>query len=163
MADQDNWVDYKAIKAAVSIEKVIDHYALSLRKSGKAGELAGACPIHKQDATDKRRPFTVNVTKNIFQCFKPECAKGNQIDLVAKLEGCTFRDAALKLKNWFPAEYAAARATIGQSAPETPAPASAETKEQGSGQSELLITLDRIIGELQELRQRCAERAAVHS
>jgi len=41
-----NWVDFKAIKQAVTIERVLAHYEVNwLRKSGE--ELRGRCPIHK--------------------------------------------------------------------------------------------------------------------
>lgn len=135
MSDQANWVDYKAIKHAVTIAMVLEHYNVILRKSGKPNELAGACPFHQQEG-DKSRPFTVNTEKNNFHCFNKSCGvKGNQVDLVAKFEQCTFHEAALKLKDWFPAEYAAALAALGLSEP-APKPAGQDTTtpKRGSGE-----------------------------
>jgi len=45
---EDNWVDFKAVKAAVSMQMLLDRYQINwLRKSGS--ELRGRCPIHKGD------------------------------------------------------------------------------------------------------------------
>jgi DNA primase len=90
-----NWVDFKAIKQAVTIEQVLDHYGLKLKRSGK--ELRGPCPIHKGEGTET---FHANTEKNAFHCFSCN-AKGNVLDLVAAIENCSVRDAALKLKDWF--------------------------------------------------------------
>jgi hypothetical protein len=94
-----DWVDFKAVKAAVDIQMVLNHYGIgSLTKS--RDELRGPCPIHKASARSKN--FTVNIRKNAFKCFSNECgARGNVLDFVAAMESCTVRDAALKLKHWF--------------------------------------------------------------
>ena len=78
----ENWVDFKAVKAAVSMEEVLNHYQVNwLRKSGD--ELRGRCPIHQGEGTDT---FHVNVLKNAFQCFAGSCKKrGNVLDLVAAM------------------------------------------------------------------------------
>lgn len=96
MAD---WVDFKAVKAAVDMQMVLNHYGINnLTKS--RDELRGPCPIHKASARTKN--FTVNTRKNAFKCFSNDCgARGNVLDFVAAMENCTVRDAALKLKNWF--------------------------------------------------------------
>src|SRR5437588_10173666 len=92
---ESNWVDFKAIKAAVTIGQVIDRYGLKLKRSGK--ELRGRCPIHQGDGTDS---FHANAEKNAFHCFSCQ-AKGNVLDFVAAMEKCSVRDAALKIQNWF--------------------------------------------------------------
>src|SRR2546425_13043338 len=91
-----NWVDFKAIKQAVTIEEVLAHYQVNwLRKSGD--ELRGRCPIHKGEGENA---FHANTIKNNFNCFS--CRKhGNVLDLVAAMEKCSVRDAALKLGEWF--------------------------------------------------------------
>jgi len=106
-----NWVDFKAIKQAVPIEQVLDHYGLKLKRSGK--ELRGRCPIHKGEGTDT---FHANTEKNAFHCFSCN-AKGNVMDLVASIENCSVRDAALKLKDWF------SLPTPGQASTPSPKPA----------------------------------------
>jgi DNA primase len=86
------WVDFRAVKGAVTIEMVLEHYGIrELRKEGQ--ELRGRCPIHGGDG---ERTFHANLTRNIFHCFS--CgAKGNVLDLVAALERCSIRKAALRL------------------------------------------------------------------
>ena len=42
----------------------------------------------------------MNLTKNAFHCFSCK-AKGNVLDLVAAMEKCSVRDAAMKLHEWF--------------------------------------------------------------
>jgi DNA primase len=94
--DQDNWVDFRAVKAAVNFEMVLAHYSINgLRKN--RDERRGRCPIHKGDG---ERAFQINVSKNVFQCFSCK-ARGNVLDFVAAMEGCSIRDAALKLNGWF--------------------------------------------------------------
>jgi len=93
---ETSWVDFRAVKAAVSIQMVLDRYQINwLRK--ETGDLVGKCPIHRGDG---KRAFRVNVKKNIFNCFSCS-ARGNVIDLVAAMEQCSVRDAAVRLRDWF--------------------------------------------------------------
>src|SRR4051812_46562163 len=94
----ETWVDFRAVKAAVNIQAVLDHYQVGgLRKNGD--ELRGRCPIHGGKESDS---FHANTQKNNFNCFAASCkAHGNVLDLVAAVEKCSVRDAALKLAEWF--------------------------------------------------------------
>src|ERR1700683_5257419 len=93
---KNGWVDFRLIKQSVTIQMVLDHYGVNgLRKNGD--ELRGRCPIHKGDSG---RTFQVNLSKNVFQCFSCK-ARGNVLDLVAAIDSCTVREAALKLKDCF--------------------------------------------------------------
>jgi DNA primase len=94
--EQTEWVDFRAVKAAVSMQEVIEHYKITgLRKQGE--DLRGICPICN---TVDKRGLSVNYSKNVFQCFVCK-ARGNVLDFVAKMEKCTVKDAALKLQKWF--------------------------------------------------------------
>lgn len=94
----EGWVDFKAIKEAVSMQMVLDHYEVKgLTKSGD--ELRGPCPIH-EDPRKSKKAFAVNVDKNAFKCFVCQ-ARGNVLDFAAAMEHCSVRDAALKLQEWF--------------------------------------------------------------
>jgi len=104
---QDNWVDFKAVKAAVGILAVLDHYQISWLRRSK-DELRGRCPIHNGQGESS---FHVNLTKNAFNCFSCK-ARGNVLDFVAAMEKCSVRDAGLKLKDWY---------SIAESAPNNPA------------------------------------------
>jgi DNA primase len=93
---QNTYVDFRAVKEAVSIRMALDHYGVNwLRKNGE--ELRGRCPIHKGEGTDT---FHASVAKNIFNCFSCK-ARGNVLDFVAAMEQCTVRDGAIKLAEWF--------------------------------------------------------------
>ena len=93
---QENWVDFKAIKAAVSMEMILGRYGVNwLRK--KDDELRGRCPIHQGEG---QSTFHVSLTKNAFHCFSCK-ARGNVLDFVAAMEKCSVRDAGLKLTEWF--------------------------------------------------------------
>ena len=94
---QDNWVDFKAVKAAVNFPAVLAHYQVNwLREKGD--ELRGRCPIHQGEGQNS---FHVNLSKNAFHCFSCK-AHGNVLDFVAAMEKCSVRDAAIKLAEWFP-------------------------------------------------------------
>jgi DNA primase len=96
MDTQKDWVDFRLVKQAVTMQMVLDHYGINwLRRNGD--ELRGRCPIHKGEG---ERSFHVNISKNAFQCFSCK-ARGNVLDFISAMEGCSVRDAALKLKAWF--------------------------------------------------------------
>ena len=91
------WVEFGAIKAAVRLEQVLRHYGIQgLRRSGQA-HYRGRCPIHGGEGLEA---FHVDGSKNVFHCFA--CgAGGTVLDLVAAMERCGLREAALKLAGWF--------------------------------------------------------------
>jgi DNA primase len=89
------WVDFQAVKQAVTIGQVLGRYGIKLKRTGK--ELHGRCPIHQGKGDES---FRANTEKNAFQCFSCQ-AKGNVLDFVAAMEKCSIRDAGLKLQEWF--------------------------------------------------------------
>jgi hypothetical protein len=93
----NRWVDFRTVKAAVTMQMIFDRYGVVMKKSGQ--ELRGKCPIHRGS---NNKHFTANVTKNVFKCFLAQCgAHGNVLDFVAAMEHCSVREAAVKLKEWF--------------------------------------------------------------
>jgi DNA primase len=93
-----DWVDFSAVKAAVSLAAVLKAYGIGgLRRSGPAGQLRGRCPLHGCGGEDA---FQASLEKNAFHCFYCQ-AHGNVLDLVAALEGCSVRQAALRLQQQF--------------------------------------------------------------
>lgn len=117
MDTQKDWVDFRLIKQAVSMQAVLDHYNINwLRKN--RDEMRGRCPIHKGEG---ERSFHFNTTKNAFHCFSCK-ARGNVLDFVAAMEQCSVRDAALKLKAWF---------HMGESAEIAVSPAQIEKQDHG--------------------------------
>ncbi len=95
---EGQWVDFKTVKEAVSMQMVIDRYGIKgLRKS--KDELRGACPLPGGSETNQRA-FSINLSKNVFKCFVCN-TRGNVLDFVAAMESCSVRDAAVKLAGWF--------------------------------------------------------------
>ncbi len=91
------WVDFRAVKEAVSLETVLRHYQVNGLRRRRRGQLAGCCPIHRGERDDA---FHVSLAKNMFHCFACQ-AGGNVLDFVAAMEHCSIREAALKLQAWF--------------------------------------------------------------
>lgn len=90
------WVDFAAVKRAVSLETVLRRYQVpGLRK--RRHQLQGRCPIHRGQRDDS---FRLDLDKNVFHCFSCQ-AGGNVLDFVAAMERCSIREAALRLQRWF--------------------------------------------------------------
>jgi DNA primase len=92
------FVDFKAVKAAVSMLQVLEHYGLaeSFKRSGNS--LSGPCPLH---GGENRTQFRVSLEKNCWNCFGTCKGGGNVLDFVARKQGCSLREAALALCDWF--------------------------------------------------------------
>lgn len=92
------YVDFKAVKAAVSIVQILDHYGLTERFKRSGDSLSGPCPLH---GGDNPTQFRVSISKNCWNCFS-ECKHGgNIIDFVARKENCSIRQAPLRISEWF--------------------------------------------------------------
>jgi hypothetical protein len=63
--------DFKSIKCSVTMESVLRHYQVQLRRSGK-DQYRGCCPIHRGDGYDA---FHVNSARNILLVAACEGAK----------------------------------------------------------------------------------------
>lgn len=82
--------DFERIKKTTDIVAVVESYGVALRKVG--ADHVGLCPFHE----DKKPSLHVTPGKGLFRC--PSCgAAGNVIQFVAKKEGISDREAALKL------------------------------------------------------------------
>ena len=93
------WVDFKAVKEQVSIRQVLEHYDVTIKKSGRNS--ACKCPIHNGS---NPRQFSFNDEKNAWNCFGNCKTGGNVLDLVSMIEfgdKAHIRDAALLLQEWF--------------------------------------------------------------
>ena len=90
-----SWVDFAQVKSTVSLQRVLQDYGIweKLRRSGR-DHYRGRCPIHGGEG---QNAFHGDLGKNLFHCFS--CgAGGNVLDLVAHLEQCSVREAALELQ-----------------------------------------------------------------
>jgi DNA primase len=100
------WVDFKQLKADVTIEQVVAHYGVHLRRIGGT-ELRGRCPLPTHSSSRSRDSFAVNIARNVWSCRSLSCMQarggrpgGNILDLVALMERCSIREAALRLQQW---------------------------------------------------------------
>lgn len=91
------YVDFKAVKAAVSIEAVLERYELLDDLNEKDDGYTGDCPFHKGETP---RPFHVSTSKNAWYCFGCE-EGGNVLDFVARMEDVSIKKAAQLLAEWF--------------------------------------------------------------
>ena len=92
------FVDFRAVKAAISMEQLLQHYGI-LDQFKRTGEsLNGPCPIHKGSNPTQ---FRVSTTKNIWNCFSDCEHGGNALDFIIKMEKCSIHAAALKAIEWF--------------------------------------------------------------
>jgi hypothetical protein len=99
------WVDFRMLKQSIDIEQVLGAYGIELRRVGHH-QLRGLCPLPTHDSQRSRLSFSVDTAKNVWACHSASCCAvrqgrlgGNVLDLVACLEGCTIREAALLLQN----------------------------------------------------------------
>jgi len=82
--------DFDQIKKTTDIVRVVESYGVALKKVG--ADHVGLCPFHE----DKKPSLHVTQGKGLFHC--PACgAAGNAIQFVARKEGISDREAALKL------------------------------------------------------------------
>jgi DNA primase len=92
------FVDFKAIKAAITMEQLLAHYQILDQFKRTGDSLNGPCPIHKGSNPTQ---FRVSTTKNIWNCFSDCEHGGNTLDFIAKMEKCSIHAAALKAIEWF--------------------------------------------------------------
>ncbi len=95
---RNEWVDFRAVKASVSLAEVLRAYGVDWLRTRRPGQLEGRCPIHQGDRVDA---FHVRVSQNAFHCFACQ-AGGNVLDFVAAMERCSVREAARRLAQRFP-------------------------------------------------------------
>jgi len=103
----DNFVDFRIVKQRVSMQAVLDHYSIRLRRANQ-NSLRGKCPLPSHQSKTSTESFGVQTIKNIWACQSESCAAarqgkkgGNVLDFVAIMENCSIRDAAAKLNDWF--------------------------------------------------------------
>ena len=112
-----HWVDFAAVKRAVSLAAVLDDYQVpGLRRN--RDQLQGRCPIHGGQRPDS---FRVSLSQTVFHCFACQ-ATGSVLDFVAAMEKCSLRQAALRLQQRFglgtPAEAVPPPAGLGARHPQ---------------------------------------------
>jgi DNA primase len=128
------WVDFREIRQGLSIEQVLTGYCVLLKRAG-LHQLRGPCPLPTHSSEGSRESFCVDTAKNVWACHSASCCEarhgrvgGNVLDLVAWLEGCSIRQAALRLQDeWRGAGMPVGepkRASKGSRGPDRPHPLS---------------------------------------
>jgi DNA primase len=120
-----SFVDFKAVKAAITMIRVLEHYGLVSRFKRSGETLSGPCPIHKGNNPTQ---FRVCLRRNIWNCFS-ECKHGgNTLDFISRMENVTIHAAALKAIEWFQIDAEAmSNASETQDRPEDRRPAENST------------------------------------
>ena len=90
----------------VPIVRILAHYGVQLHATG--GELRGQCPLPEHTSRESHNSFSVNTARNVWCCQSQSCIHardgelgGTVLDLVARMERCSVREAAVKLTEWF--------------------------------------------------------------
>jgi len=103
-------VDFDQIKRTTDLVRVVESHGIALKKVGR--DHVGLCPFHD----DHKPSLRVTGGKGLWRC--PACgAAGNVIQFVAKKEGITERQAAMKLLTATPGVKLASQVTAPASAP----------------------------------------------
>ena len=89
-------IDFAAIKRAVPMTQVLEHYELLEELEEKEDGYKGRCPFHEGKS---RTPFHVSTSKNLWYCHGPCKRGGNVLDFVATIEELSIREAAELLAN----------------------------------------------------------------
>ncbi|MDP6115117.1 MAG: CHC2 zinc finger domain-containing protein [Planctomycetota bacterium] len=104
-------IDYRHLRSMIPMERVLQ--LLQFRVTWRRGtKVRSFCPIHDRTGEGDHRCFSVDLERNVFQCFR--CgAKGNQLDLWRLAHKVSLYRAALLL-----CEHAGVRPPkIGEPAP----------------------------------------------
>jgi DNA primase len=110
------WVDFRELRKSLDIEQVLTSYHVPLERVG-LDQLRGPCPLPTHSSERSRESFSVDTAKNVWACHSASCCEarqgrvgGNVLDLVACLEGCSLRQAALRLED----EWRGAGMAVGE-------------------------------------------------
>lgn len=90
-------VDFKEVKARVSIASVLGRYHVEVKGQGTQGRADCTLPGHPEKS---KGTLSVNFDKNLWKCFNGACPGrkgGNVLDFVALVDGVSIKEAAEKL------------------------------------------------------------------
>jgi transposase len=98
-------VDFIFLRQQITMEQVLQHLGILGHFKGNAQQRRGPCPVHAEMPATlpiKKHTCSVQLGKNIFQCFQVECAaQGNVLDLWAAVHRLPIYEAALHLAATF--------------------------------------------------------------
>ena len=94
-------MDFRNLRQSVTLEQVLKQLGYFDALRGFGPQRRGPCPLHDQPE-ERFRSFSVNLAKNVFQCFHPSCrAAGNVLDLWAAVHRLPLVEAARHLAETF--------------------------------------------------------------
>jgi DNA primase len=85
---------FRHLKAQVGIGVILSRYGLDRHLNRRGDQLFGPCPLH---GGDNQTAFRVNLARGIWRCFTA-CGGGDQVELIRKIERCSYREAARHLQ-----------------------------------------------------------------
>lgn len=159
MSTSSAQADFRLLKSRVTMAMLLNRYNVAVKQQGK--EWRGSCPFCKQEHTgqngnrNSQRSFAVNLDKETFYCHA--CKKGGDIiKFVADSEGCTLKEAGLKIQEWFsylfldsePAAETTPEQPLGNHPPE----------QQAAATADLADLLQAILSELRQIRTHLENR-----
>jgi DNA primase len=89
-------LDFRRLRQRVSVERFLEHRGLLDGLRLRGDQLVGPCPVH---GGDNRSAFVVDCRRNLWHCFTGCGGGGDVIELVRRLDGVGYRQAALCLAN----------------------------------------------------------------
>ncbi|HEV3164206.1 MAG TPA: transposase [Isosphaeraceae bacterium] len=114
-------VDFAQLCQHINMEQVLRELRWWDHLKGHGPQRRGPCPVHEPSDTEGRS-FSVNLEKNVFQCFDASCgARGNVLDLWAQSHHMTLPQAAADLAERFAATTEQRRGTRQGTRPSTQA------------------------------------------
>lgn len=87
--------DFKYLKSVVPIERILCAYGMAQQLTRHPHQLCGPCPLH---GGDNPTAFRVNLNRGIWNCFTA-CGGGDTVELVRKIENCSYAEAARILRH----------------------------------------------------------------
>jgi hypothetical protein len=98
-------VDFVYLRQQVTMEQVLGQLGIFDLFKGTAEQRRGPCPVHAEAPATlpaKKHTCSVQLGKNLFHCFKADCAaQGNVLDLWAAIHHLPLYEAALHLADTF--------------------------------------------------------------
>ncbi len=94
-------MDFRNLRQSVTLEQVLKQLGYFDALRGFGPQRRGPCPLHDQPE-ERFRSFSVNLAKNVFQCFHLSCrAAGNALDLWGAVHRLPLVEAARHLAETF--------------------------------------------------------------
>ena len=89
-------LDFKYLKRAVSIARVLTDKGLIAQFRAREDKLTGPCPVH---GGDNPGAFVANLSKNVWHCFTGCNAGGDVVEFVRKIDRISYRQVAQYLSS----------------------------------------------------------------